>query len=160
MVDAVLGTGWWEDEPERMGSPGAIVEAGKGPGGRGRERGFKLARPDDLLAAFEEASFDRNRQRPDEDNPELLALLLANAEERFPRQEVSAFLARALTWLARPEVHPLSKVASRLLAGLSPRGAARKRLEVVLGKDRSAAAMPPLGPRGRRGRVPVPRSTP
>ncbi len=56
---------------------------------------------DDLLAAFTECTYDRNRQRPDEDNGELLTLLLVAAPGRFSPAACRRFAGRALTWLER-----------------------------------------------------------
>ncbi|MBI5500708.1 MAG: hypothetical protein HY907_10740, partial [Deltaproteobacteria bacterium] len=91
----------------------------------------------DLLAAFEECSFDRNRQRADEGNPELIALILRHAPERFPGAEVTSFAARAVPWLERAAHAGLSRTTKALLSGVEARGAVGRRLgRLVAAGDR------------------------
>jgi hypothetical protein len=93
------------------------------------ERVPDSAANDDLLAAFVECSFDRNRQRPDEENCELLTLLLTHASEHFPETTIRPFASRALTWLERlHRQHKISPNARARLATLTWTGKEAKRL--------------------------------
>jgi len=88
---------------------------------------------DDLLSAFVECSFDRNRQRPDDENGELLTLLLVHAHEHFPDSAIKAFASRALTWLERlHRQQRLSSNAQERLATLEWKGPHAKRLARLL----------------------------
>ncbi len=87
----------------------------------------------DLLAAFVECTFDRNRQRPDEDNGELLSLLLTHADEHFPEASIRSFASRALTWLERLHRHGrLSTTVRSRLKTLQLKGTEAKRLARIL----------------------------
>ena len=97
------------------------------------ERAPEIVARDDLLSAFVECSFDRNRQRPDEGNGELLTLLLAHAGERFSEASVRAFSSRALTWLERlRRNNSLSPDTKARLAKLPRKGKDAQRLERLL----------------------------
>jgi hypothetical protein len=93
------------------------------------------AAEDDLLAAFVECSFDRNRQRPDEENGEFLTLLLAHASEHFPKAALRTFTSRAITWLERlHRQHKLSHNARARLASLTWKGREAKRVALLVGR--------------------------
>jgi len=91
-----------------------------------------LPGPDDLVAAFEECTFDRNRQRPDEDNGELLALIMLHAPKRYSPRSVASFRSRALTWLERLGPRGLSPTTRHLLSRLSLRGKNAARLKRLM----------------------------
>ncbi len=104
-----------------------------------RGRGFgppaplRLAGVDDPAAAFAACTFDRNRQRADEENPELLALVLAGGQGRFPDRPWSRFVAAALTWMEQVARNaPLGPAAGELLAGLVLKGESAKRLKRLI----------------------------
>jgi hypothetical protein len=91
--------------------------------------------PDDLLAAFVECTYDRNRQRPDEDNAELLTLLLVAAPRRYSKAAVSRFAGRSLTWLERiARKTRLSPAAQGRLLAISWRGAQKQRVARLLAR--------------------------
>lgn len=104
------------------------------PAGVCEKMPLSLPGTDDLVAAFEECTFDRNRQRPDEENTELLALLLLHARERFPGPSVNSFATRALTWLERQERQGLSPTTLVLLREVKLRGRSGSRLARLLEK--------------------------
>ncbi len=97
------------------------------------ERLPMAAATDDLLAAFVECSFDRNRQQADEENGELLTLLLTDAGERFSPASQRTFASRALTWLERLHRHQsLTPSAQARLAQLALKGKDAQRLARLL----------------------------
>lgn len=87
----------------------------------------------DLLAAFVECSFDRNRQQADEGNGELLTLLLAHGDEHFSPASMRNFTSRCLTWVERLHRHrALTSGARARLAQLKLKGKDAKRLARLL----------------------------
>ncbi len=128
MVSCAGGTELAHKVHQRLPAP--LQELAGPPAGERPPAGL---RPDDLAGAFHECTFDRNRQRADEDNPELLAILLAYAHQHFPAAAVRTFRSRALTWLERfAETEPLSAPCRTLLGNLDVRGTEKKRLDRLL----------------------------
>ena len=97
--------------------------------------GVQMPDPDDLVAAFEECTFERNRQTADEHNPELLALLMLESPGHYSASAVRRFVTRALTWLEREAAGGLSDSAVSLLGRLKLRGSDRSRLSRLLSRN-------------------------
>jgi hypothetical protein len=97
-------------------------------------RTIQIPPANDLIIAFSEATFDRNRQRADEDNQELLALVLVVGGDHYPPPAMRKFRSRALTWLERTArlEGRLSDGTQTLLARLNLRGEDKLRLQKLV----------------------------
>jgi hypothetical protein len=99
--------------------------------------GFSLLGTDDPVAAFHACTFDRNRQRSDEENAELLALLLARGRGRFSDLAWTRFVSAAMTWLERLPAptsprSPIYPTARALLSRVESKGQPQRRIGKLL----------------------------
>jgi len=96
-----------------------------------------LPDPHDFLAAFEECSYDRNRQGPAMDNPELIAMLMAFGPRRFPVRQWKEFCSRGITWLEQcAKQMPLSSLVTLLADSLPLTGPDARRQKRLLTAER------------------------
>ncbi|MBM4353463.1 MAG: radical SAM protein [Deltaproteobacteria bacterium] len=101
---------------------------------------------DDPVAAFAASTFDRNRQRGDEENQALLALLLLRGRGPFSERSWPRFVSAALTWLERGPGR--SPTARRLLTGVKLKGEAHRRLRRLEERWEQCGANRPPAPEG------------
>jgi len=131
MVEALCGKEIAQDVLARSQAAQLLSQDGA------EESPVPLAMPaeDDLVTAFQECTFDRNRQRADEDNPELLALLLLHGRTRFSNRSYNDFASRALTWLERLARIGLSPTSRTLLGDVKLSGRNKPRLARLLRRE-------------------------